>query len=93
MVCKSTKCSNWSVARMFDRFFYWWGCTVALNPWKIILSTLLVTALTSHGLHYFSIETDGWKMWLPEGSRHSLIKKWKEKHVEVNAPSSLSIIR
>ena len=93
MDCTSAKCSNWSVARMFDSIFYWWGCTVALNPWKIILSTLLVTALTSHGLHYFSTETDGWEMWLPEGSRHSLIKNWKEKHFAENIRGTITIFR
>ena len=53
---------------------------MSANPWKVILSTLLLTSLASLGVLNFSSETDGWKLWLPEGSRHSVITKWKKEH-------------
>ena len=84
MGCKSDKklfkCTNWKLAHVFETFFYWWGCKVSENPWKIILACLFVTGLASLGLLNFSSETDGWKLWLPEGSRHSVITNWKKEH-------------
>ena len=77
---KLLKCTNWKLAHVFETFFYWWGCKVSENPWKIILSCLVVTGLASLGLLNFSSETDGWKLWLPEGSRHSVITNWKKEH-------------
>ena len=71
---------KWKMVHVFERFFYWWGRTVAANPWKIILSTLFVTGLASLGLLNFNSETDGWKLWLPEGSQHSVITNWKKDH-------------
>ena len=68
------------VNRLYERFFYWWGCAVASNPYKVILATLLLTGLCSLGLLNFTSEADGWKIWLPEGSRHSEVLKWKEAH-------------
>ena len=65
---------------MFERFFYSWGCTVASNPWKFIAATLVITGLGSLGLLDFRAETNGWKMWLPEGSRYSLRQQWKNEH-------------
>ena len=71
---------RWKMVHVFEKFFYWWGCTVAANPWKIILATLFVTGLASLGLLNFKSETDGWKLWLPEGSHHSVITNWKKEH-------------
>ena len=64
------------VNRLYERFFYWWGCTVASNPYKVILATLLLTGLCSLGLLKFRSEADGWKIWLPEGSRHSQVLRY-----------------
>ena len=74
------KGDNWKMTHVFEKFFYWWGCTVSSNPWKIILSTLLVTSLAALGLLNFSWENDGWKLWLPEGSRHSVVTNWKKEY-------------
>ena len=50
-------------------FFYSWGHAVASHPCKFILATFGVTALSLLGLLNFSSEADGWKIWLPEGTR------------------------
>ena len=65
---------------MFERFFYWWGCFVAINPYKVILTTSMFTAVGALGLLNLRAESDGWKFWLPEGSRHSIVQRWKEAH-------------
>ena len=85
----ASKTSNGSVvvdaddgkaSHLFERFFYWWGRTVASNPWKFIAATLVMTGLGSLGLLDFKAETNGWKMWLSEGSRYSLRQQWKSDH-------------
>ena len=38
------------VNRCLERLFYWWGCIVASNPWKVILATLVITGLGALGL-------------------------------------------
>ena len=84
MRCKSAKRivenDNCKMTSVFEKFFYWWGFTVSSNPWKVILSTLMVTSLGSLGFINFSLENDGWKLWLPEGSHHSVITNWKKEH-------------
>ena len=62
----ASKTSNGSVvvdaddgkaSHLFERFFYWWGRTVASNPWKFIAATLVMTGLGSLGLLDFKAET------------------------------------
>ena len=50
-------------------FFFSWGHAVASHPCKFIAATLALTALSLLGLLNFSSEADGWKIWLPEGTR------------------------
>ena len=71
---------HWKVASLFERLFYWWGCAVASHPWKVIAATLVITGLGSLGLLNFKAETNGWKMWLQEGSRYSTTQQWKSEH-------------
>ena len=49
----------------YETFFYWWGCTVATNPYKVILATLLLTGLCSIGLLNFTSGTNCIKIGLP----------------------------
>ena len=65
---------------LLDRFFYWWGCQVALHPWKVILATIVIVCFSSLGLLRFTSEADGWRLYLPEGSRHSIVQNWKKDH-------------
>ena len=53
---------------------------MALNPWKVILATLVIVCFSSLGLLKFTSEADGWKLYLPEGSRHSIVQNWKKDH-------------
>jgi hypothetical protein len=32
------------------------------------------------GLFNFQSEADGWKLWLPDSSRHMQTRKWKQEH-------------
>ena len=59
-------------SNLADTFFYSWGHAVASHPCKFILATLVVTALSLLGLLNFSSEADGWKIWLPEGTRDDI---------------------
>jgi predicted RND superfamily exporter protein len=68
------------VIRLFEKFFYFWGCFVATHPWKVIMATLVVTGLSMIGLVNFNSEADGWKLWLPESSRHIQTQNWKKEH-------------
>ena len=79
------------VVQSLQRFFYWWGCTVAQNPLKVILATLLITGLSLLGMLNFSSEADGWKMYLPEGSRHSRVQKWKDEHFVENIRGTITL--
>ena len=60
------------VSGLAETFFYSWGHAVASHPCKFILATLAVTALSLLGLLNFSSEADGWKIWLPEGTRDAI---------------------
>ena len=55
---------------MFERFFYWWGCTLAVNPYKVILAVVFLVGLATLSLIKFRSESNSWKLWLPEDSRH-----------------------
>ena len=79
------------VIQSLQRFFLWWGCTVALNPLKVILATLLITGLSLFGMLNFSSEADGWKCYLPEGSRHSKVQKWKDEHFVENIRGTITL--
>ena len=59
-------------SHLAETFFYSWGHAVASHPCKFILATLAVTALSLLGLLNFSSEADGWKIWLPEGTRDAI---------------------
>ena len=76
----------------FERFFYWWGCTVASNPWKFIAATLVITGLGSLGLLDFKAETNGWKMWLPEGSRHKTVQRWKKDNFVEDTRGTITLL-
>ena len=26
---------KWKTGHVLEKFFYWWGCTVSSNPWKV----------------------------------------------------------
>ena len=58
------------VKRLSERFFYWWGRTLAANPYKVILAVILLAGLASLSLLKFSSESNSWKLWLPDESRH-----------------------
>ena len=79
------------VVQSLQRFFQWWGCTVALNPLKVIFATLLITGLSLFGMLNFSSEADGWKCYLPEGSRHSKVQKWKDEHFVENIRGTITL--
>ena len=42
---------------LLERFFYWWGCTVASHPWRVISATLAFTALCSLGMSFCGVAT------------------------------------
>ncbi len=71
----STACIN-----LFERFFNWWGQTVAKHPWKVIFATLIITGVSLIGLINFNSEADGWKLWLPDDSKHIELQNWKENN-------------
>ena len=64
--------------KLLEQFFYWWGCTVATHPLKVILSMVTFTGICSLGLLNFNAVSDGWDFWLPEGTRHSRMQQWKK---------------
>ena len=79
------------VVQSLQKFFHWWGCTVARNPLKVILATLLITGLSLFGMLNFSSEVNGWKIYLPEGSRHSKVQKWKDEHFVENVRGTITL--
>ena len=75
---KSCLGGPFSSTRLLERFFYWWGCKVASNPYKVVLASALMVALCSLGLLNFKSEANAWKLYLPDGSYHSKVQNWKE---------------
>ena len=77
--------------QIFENFFFWWGCAVASNPYAVILPCLLLTGLSSLGFLNFSSEADGWKLFLPEGSRHLTVQNWREEHFVEDTRGSIAL--
>ena len=76
---------------IFENFFYWWGCTVASNPFIVIVPCLIFTGLCSLGFLNFSSEADGWKLFLPEGSRHLVVQNWREEHFVEDSRGTITL--
>ena len=54
--------SKWSgrVQRVSERFFYWWGRTLAANPYKVILAVIVLAGLATLREHtYMTSAVDG----------------------------------
>ena len=84
--------SGGRVIQLLERFFFWWGCRVASRPWIFILAALVATALGSLGLLNFSSEADGWSYWLPEGSRHKTVQKWKKENFVEDTRGTITLL-
>ena len=91
-VRKWIKASNHKVIQSTEHFFYRWGCLVATHPIKVILVTSMFTALGALGLVNLRAESDGWKFWLPEGSRHFSVQKWKEAHFVEDTRGTITLL-
>ena len=78
------------VKKLLEQFFYWWGCTVASNPYKVILTVILLAGLSTLSLLSFSSESSSWKLWLPSDSRHWNVENWKEKHFRENLRATIT---
>ena len=64
---------------------------MASNPYIVILPCLLITGLSSLGLLNFQSEADGWKLFLPEGTHHSIVQDWREKHFVEDTRASITL--
>ena len=71
---------HFSTTGLLENVFYWWGCKVASNPYKVIFASALMVGLCSLGLLNFKSEADAWKLYLPAGSHHSTVQSWKQDH-------------
>ena len=70
---------KWQMVHIFERFFYWWGRTVAAKPWKI---AAFLCNPTRHVGAIFSSQTFNaasaaasrsfWKHWGNGGSKPTL---------------------
>ena len=71
-MASNTSKSKWNgvVKQVSERFFYWWGRTLAENPYKVILAVILLSGLATLSLLKFRSESSSWKLWLPDESRH-----------------------
>ena len=45
-------CKTNPAVALLERFFYWWGCSVASHPWRVISATLAFTAICSLGMSF-----------------------------------------
>lgn len=80
-----------SPTRLLENFFYWWGCKVARNPYKVVLASLLMVGLCALGLLNFKSEADAWKLYLPDGSHHSTVQSWKEAHFAEDVRGTITL--
>ena len=78
--CRWIKASSNRVIQLLENFFCWWGCLVATNPYKVIMVTIICSGLCALGLLNFRAESNGWKFWLPDGTRFSEVQRWKAAH-------------
>lgn len=81
-----------------ERFFYWYGYTIALNPWKFILACFSISAVCSLGLLKFHQEKNPMNLWIPPDSdfKHDtdwIVEKFQEgyrmQYLLVTAPDVL----
>ena len=74
------KTLNTVVIGRLESFFYRWGEFVATHPKRVIGATLAITGLCCLGLLNFDTESDGWRLWLGEGSDHIRRTNWRKEH-------------
>ena len=72
------KC-NTKIIYTLENGFYLWGCFVARHPWIVIIASIFITGLCSIGFLNLSFETDGNKMWGPQGGSYMNNSKWLDE--------------
>ncbi|XP_064104721.1 NPC intracellular cholesterol transporter 1-like [Macrobrachium nipponense] len=65
------------VVNCFDRFFFKCGRVVSGNPWKFILGSILVTALSSLGFLNLHVEQRAERLWIPQDSDYVKTMDWQ----------------
>ena len=78
------KKSDTNIISLLESGFYKWGLFVAHHPWTIIMSSILLTGLCSIGFLNLSFESDGSKMWGPEGSPYVANNRWLKENFPQN---------
>jgi len=68
----------------FERIFYRWGKFVAVNPYQIIVSCIVVTAFCSLGFYKFRAETKANLLWIPPDSTYNTNQEWIDNNFKKN---------
>jgi len=63
-----------------ERFFYWWGKFVTRHPYPVILTCLLLTAISSLGFLNFRMEHHANLLWIPLASPYNTNQAWLDTH-------------
>eukprot|EP00090_Calanus_glacialis_P027719 TRINITY_DN4393_c0_g1_i1.p1 TRINITY_DN4393_c0_g1~~TRINITY_DN4393_c0_g1_i1.p1 ORF type:complete len:1001 (-),score=160.99 TRINITY_DN4393_c0_g1_i1:89-3091(-) len=61
-----------------ERFFLWWGKFVAIHPYPVICTCIIITALSSLGFLRFRMEHHANLLWIPADSAYNVNEDWLE---------------
>jgi predicted RND superfamily exporter protein len=62
-----------------ERFFLWWGKFVAIHPYPVICTCIIITALSSLGFLRFRMEHHANLLWIPADSSYNVNEDWLEQ--------------
>jgi Niemann-Pick C1 protein len=65
-----------AVVGNMERFFYWYGKTIAKYPAVFIGLSIMIVGLSSLGLMKLRMENNGIKLWIPEDSSQRINTDW-----------------
>eukprot|EP00088_Acartia_fossae_P046862 TRINITY_DN5073_c0_g1_i2.p1 TRINITY_DN5073_c0_g1~~TRINITY_DN5073_c0_g1_i2.p1 ORF type:complete len:1105 (-),score=246.34 TRINITY_DN5073_c0_g1_i2:820-4134(-) len=74
--------ASYLIIGSMETVFYKWGEIVAKYPWRIILTSFLITALSAFGLFYLRIEQQANELWIPPWSTFNTHLDWLKNNFQ-----------
>jgi len=76
-----------------ERFFLWWGKFVAIHPYPVICTCLIITALSSIGFLKFRMEHHANLLWIPADSPYNVNEDWLELNFKKNERDQIVLFK
>ena len=81
------------IIRQLEKLFTIWGQFVAINPFKVIVSSLVFTAICSLGFINFSREHRPRMLFIPQKSKFNEREIWLDKNFQENDRHQVMIFK